>query len=164
MSDTNTRIRRAGSKDISLLSELIRLSYRDVADRFRLTPTNCPKHPSNYTDAWIENDIQKGVSYYLLEHRGSAAGCVAIEKANSDLCYLERLAVLPHVRKKGIGSQLVKHVFGKAREIGAKNIGIGIIARQTELKQWYRKIGFIEGETKAFSHLPFQVTFMTYAL
>ena len=157
-------IREVDSADISLLSELIRLSYRDVADRFKLTPANCPKHPSNYTDEWVENDFAKKVSYYILEHRGIPAGCVAIEKANADLCYLERLAVLPHARQKGLGSQLVKHVFHTVREFGSKNISIGIIARQTELKQWYQKFGFIEGETKEFSQLPFQVTFMTYEL
>ena len=164
MKDNDTHFRKARSKDISLLSELIRLSYRDVADRFKLTPANCPRHPSNYTDEWIENDFTRGVSYYILEQKGIPTACVAIEKASPDLSYLERLAVLPHARKKGLGSQLVQHGFRTAKELGSKNISIGIIARQTELKQWYQKIGFSEGETKGFSHLPFQVTFMSYAL
>lgn len=157
-------IREAGTKDIPLLSERIRLSYRDVADRFKLTPTNCPKHPSYYTDERVQNDFNRGVLYYIIEHRGIAAGCVAIEQATPDLCYLERLSVLPHERKKGLGSQLVEHVFRKVRELGSKKISIGIIARQTGLKHWYQKFGFIEGETKEFSHLPFQVTFMSYDL
>ncbi|MDY6904321.1 MAG: hypothetical protein SWH61_06520 [Thermodesulfobacteriota bacterium] len=28
----------------------------------------------------------------------------------------------------------------------------------------YQRIGFVEGETKAFAHLPFDVTFMEYRL
>jgi len=80
------------------------------------------------------------------------------------LCYLERLAVLPHERKKGLGSQLVEHIFHTARQLGSKKISIGIIAAQTDLKQWYRKFSFIEGETKEFSHLPFKVTFMACEL
>ena len=153
-------IREANAADISLLSRLVRKSYRDVADRFKLTPANCPKHPSNCTDEWIENDFGRGISYFILEHRDVPAGCVAIEKAEADLCYLERLAVLPHQRKKGHGSQLVEHIFRTAQKLGSKKISIGIIAEQTELKQWYRKFGFIEGDTKSFSHLPFMVTFM----
>ena len=164
MAVNQIHIREADPADITLISEMIRLSYRDVADRFKLTPANCPKHPSNYTDEWVENDFHKSVSYYILEHKGVAAGCVAIENANPDLCYLERLAVLPHARKQDLGSQLVEHVFHKARELKAKSISIGIIAEQTELKQWYQKIGFIEGAKKAFSHLPFLVTFMSYEL
>jgi N-acetylglutamate synthase-like GNAT family acetyltransferase len=158
------QIREANSADISLLSSLVRQSYCDVAERFTLTPANCPKHPSNCTDAWIENDLARGVSYFILEHRNIPAGCAAIEKAEADLCYLERLAVLPHERKRGLGSQLVEHIFRTARERESKKISIGIIAAQTELKQWYRKFGFVEGETKEFNHLPFRVTFMTCEL
>jgi N-acetylglutamate synthase-like GNAT family acetyltransferase len=157
-------IREANSADMSLLSRLVRQSYRDVADRFELTPANCPKHPSNCTDEWIENDFGRGISYFILEHSDVPAGCIAIEKAEADLCYLERLAVLPHERKNGLGSQLVEHAFHTAREVGSKKISIGIIAAQTELKQWYRKFGFVEGETKEFIHLPFRVTFMTCEL
>lgn len=157
-------IREANSADISLISRLVRQSYRGVADRFKLTPANCPKHPSNCTDEWIENDFGRGVSYFVLEQRGVPAGCVAIESVDADLCYLERLAVLPHERENGLGSQLVEHIFRTARELGSKKISIGIIAAQTELKQWYRKFGFIEGENKEFSHLPFRVTFLTCEL
>ena len=164
MIDNFFNIREANSDDISLLSGLIRQSYRDVAERFKLTPANCPKHPSNCTDEWIENDFARGVSYFILERRGIPAGCVAIEMADDHLCYLERLAVLPHERKKGLGSQLVEHIFHTARDFESKKISIGIIAAQTELKQWYLKFGFIEGETKEFNHLPFRVTFMACEL
>jgi len=33
-----------------------------------------------------------------------------------------------------------------------------------ELKAWYKKMGFREGETKTFAHLPFKVLFMAYHL
>jgi N-acetylglutamate synthase-like GNAT family acetyltransferase len=91
-------------------------------------------------------------------------GCVAIERTGDDVCYLERLSVLPQERRKGLGYQLVKHVFQVARELGTKTIGIGIIDGQSDLKQWYQKIGFIEGETREFDHLPFTVRFMNYKL
>ena len=40
-------IRKAHSHDVSVLSGLIRDSFCDVAERFGITPENCPKHPSN---------------------------------------------------------------------------------------------------------------------
>ena len=164
MTSNLIHIREANSEDISLLSDLIRQSYRDVAERFKLTPSNCPKHPSNCTEEWIENDLARGVSYFILEHKGIPAGCVAIERADDNLSYLERLAVLPHERKNGFGSQLVEHIFHTAQELHSKKISVGIIAAQTELKQWYRKFGFVERDTKEFTHLPFRVTFMTCEL
>jgi N-acetylglutamate synthase-like GNAT family acetyltransferase len=91
-------------------------------------------------------------------------GCVALEIPEPGLGYLERLAVLPAARHQGIGRRLVDHVFSQAKVSGVKKISIGIIAAQTDLKHWYQKVGFVEGATKEFEHLPFRVTFMTYCL
>jgi len=158
--NTGVHITAATVDDIPALSGLIRNSYRDVAQRFGLTPKNCPKHPSNYTDDWIRNDFARGVLFYILEHNGLPAGCAALEISDPDLGYLERLAVLPANRRKGFGRILVDHVFSQAQDSGIKHISIGIIAAQTDLKRWYEKIGFIEGDTTEFEHLPFLVTFM----
>ncbi len=157
-------IKTATIDDGAILSDLIRNSYRDVAQRFDLTSENCPKHPSNCTDDWIRNDFARGVSYYLIEHNGRPAGCAALEIPEPDIGYLERLAVLSADRRQGIGRRLVDHVFNRAEASGVKEISIGIIAAQTDLKRWYQGIGFIEGATKEFEHLPFLVTFMAYRL
>lgn len=157
-----TKIIKAASADVTLLSNLIRESFRDVAERFGLTPANCPKHPSNCTDQWIENDFGRGVTYYILTLNGTPKGCVALEKAGPEICYLEKLGVLPETRRKGFGKALVDHCFLEARALAVKEISIGIIANDTDLKRWYRKMGFVEGETKEIPHLPFLVTFMSY--
>ena len=157
-------IREAHWADIVLLSTLIRSSFSDVAGRFGLTPQNCPKHPSNCTDEWIEKDMNRGVAYFILESSNTPAGCGALEQVDSELCYLERLAVLPDERRKGYGRALVDHIINQAKSLGLMQMSIGIIAGDAELKQWYAKIGFVEGETKEYSHLPFRVTFMKYDL
>jgi diamine N-acetyltransferase len=157
-------IKKAGTVDIILLSRLIRNSHQDVAKRFGLTLENCPKHPSNCTDDWIENDLARGVIYYIMNHNDDPVGCVAVEQASPDVCYLERLSVLPEQRRKGFGRALVTNVLLKAKTLGACKVDIGIISGYNELKEWYKKIGFIEGQTKEFAHLPFRVTFMSYRL
>lgn len=158
------QIKKAGLGEVPLLAGLIRDAYRDVAQRFNLTPENCPRHPSNCTPTWIRKDFARGVSYFILEHNGTPAGCAALEKPTTELGYLERLAVLPDYRRRGIGRRLVDHVFEQATDAGLKKISIGIIAEQTDLLMWYRKIGFLEADTKEFAHLPFLVTFMMYQL
>ncbi|MCP4752702.1 MAG: GNAT family N-acetyltransferase [Proteobacteria bacterium] len=154
------KIRNADPDDVAALSDTIGKSYRDVAERFGLTPENCPKHPSNCSDDWIRSDFSRGVSYFILEDEGTPVGCVALEKASRDLCYLERLAVLPESRRRRFGEALVGRVFAEATSWGTNTISIGVIAKQAELKQWYRNLGFVEGETKDFPHLPFSVAFM----
>jgi len=160
--NTGAQIKAATLQNVSILSGLIRKSYRNVAQRFDLTPENCPKHPSNCTDEWIRNDFARGVSYYILEHNGQPAGCAALEIPDPDTGYLERLAVRPDNRRKGFGRKLVDHVFHQAKDSGINKISIGMIAPQTDLKRWYQKIGFIKGDTEEFTHLPFPVTFMSY--
>jgi N-acetylglutamate synthase-like GNAT family acetyltransferase len=160
----NPKIRVCTQKDIGVLVETIRRSFQDVASRFNLTPENAPRHPSYCTKDWIQKDMERGVTYYVLENENIVVGCVAFEQANSDVCYLERLAVLPHQRRHCFGKILVTHVLSQTKILRAKRVNIGIIAEQTELKNWYRGIGFIEGETKEFPHLPFRVTFMSYVL
>jgi ribosomal protein S18 acetylase RimI-like enzyme len=158
------RIRACTRVDIGILAETIRGSFRDVAERFGLTAENCPRHASNCTADWIEKDIDRGVTYFVLESEGRVAGSVALEQAKPGVCYLERLSVLPHQRRRGFGKALVVRVLSEARGLGCRRVGIGVIADQAELKDWYRKIGFEETDNRAFSHLPFLVTFMFYRL
>ena len=153
-------IRRATISDVEALGRIIRRSYQTVALEFDLNDSNCPKHPSNCTSDWIISDFERGVTYSLLESDRKEIGCAALEEADPELCYLERLAVIPESRNQGFGRSLVDYTFHEARMLGCKRISIGIIAKQHELKNWYSRIGFKEGITKLFDHLPFEVTFM----
>ena len=153
-------IREATIDDTEVIAKIIAEAHRDVAQRFSLTPDNCPKHPSNCNKSWIQSDIARGVQYFLLSHENNLIGCVALEIPNTNVCYLERLSVLPEKRGKHFGINLVQHTIDYAESKGVHKVSIGIIAEHTELKDWYKNLGFIEVETKSFPHLPFQVCFM----
>jgi N-acetylglutamate synthase-like GNAT family acetyltransferase len=83
--------------------------------------------------------MDRGAIYLLLEEENQTCGCVAYEIIGNDLCYLERLAVLPQKRKQGLGGKLINHVLNAAKQSGAERVSIGIISEQTELKKWYEK-------------------------
>lgn len=153
-------IRDAFRADVSIIVDLIRNSFRDVADRFCLTEKNCPKHPSNCKPSWIESSLQKGARYFILEKEGVPCGCVALERVQPELCYLERLGVVPQFRGRGFGKALVQHALAEADAMGSYRVEIGIISAHTELKNWYRGLGFTETGTARFKHLPFEVTFL----
>jgi len=154
-------IRDANESDIDTLVTLLRGSFRDVAERFELTIENCPKNLAFCTKERIKSDFDKGLIYYILEKDGQPCGCVAMEKASPDVCYLQRLAVLPQHRKKGYGKALVNQIFDQAKKNGAKKLEIGIISEDTKLKNWYSQFGFVQKATKKFDHLPFIVAFMS---
>ena len=156
----NYRIRPADTDDSGTLTTIIRSAFQDVAMRFNLNAENCPKHPSNCTEEWISAAFEKDVHYYLLASGSEAIGCVALERASAEVCYLERLAVFPQHRLKGFGKALAEYALTQSADLGAKRVEIGIIAAQTELRQWYQKLQFSETGRKHFPHLPFEVMFM----
>ena len=154
-------IRQANEADIDTLVTLLRSSFSDVAERFELTIENCPKNLAFCTKEWVKSDLDRGLRYYILEEDDRPCGCAAIEKAGPDVCYLERLAVLPQYRRKGYGKALVNHIFDQAGKNGAQKVEIGIISEDTKLKNWYSQFGFVRKGTKKFDHLPFIVAFMS---
>lgn len=157
-------IRTCTMEDCAMLAGTIRTSFWTVAERFGLTKNNAARHPSNCEEDWVRKDMERGVVYYVLEMEDRTVGCVALERTDDAGCYLERLSVLPGHRRQGLGKVLVEHVFAEARRLGLHRVGIAMIAEQEELKAWYKGLGFIEGDTKEYPHLPFRVTFMSHAL
>lgn len=155
-------IRPGTRDDIDILVDLIRNAFSDVAERFGLTPQNSPTHPSNCRAEWILREMNRCVAYYILENEGRPAGCVALEQINDEVCYLERLAILPDLRRQGFGSALVRHALEQARLLNIFRVQIGIIAEHKELHDWYEKLGFEDLEQKTFPQLVFRVAFMAY--
>ena len=157
-------IRLADHEDAELVAGLVRSSFRDVAERFHLTPENAPTHPSNCQPDWIRSDLGRGVEYYLLYSQGSAAGCVALEFASPSVAYLERLGVPPEQRGRGFGAELVRHALRQARSAGVKVVSAGVIADHNELVAWYERLGFAQAGTRGFPHLPFKVSYLECVL
>ena len=93
-----------------------------------------------------------------------AKGCVAFEQPDPDTAYLNRLSVLPNCRHRGGGATLVRFILDFAKTKNIKTVSIGIIAEHEVLKNWYLDLGFIEGDTQKFKHLPFDVKYMRYDL
>jgi N-acetylglutamate synthase-like GNAT family acetyltransferase len=150
-------IRNATDQDANLLADLIRRSFQDVAERFALTPANCPRHPSNCTADWAKAATEKGIRFYVLEVDGKPYGCVALDHFEPDACKLKRLAVLPEFRGRGYGRALVDHAMEQARTLGVSRVQLGLIAANKRLVEWYARIGFVvERPAVTFEGLPFK--------
>ncbi len=157
-------IREASAEDLATVAMLIRETNKDVAERFGLSADNAPKHPSFCTVAWVQSDFERGERYFILEEDSAPIACVAYENPSAGLAYLNRLSVLPAHRRRGVGARLVQHIIGLARAASIKTISIGVIGEHDELQRWYRSMGFVDGETRRFAHLPFSVKYMSYAV
>ena len=155
-------IREASPGDAATIARLVAESNKDIAIRFGLNTENCPKHTSFCTESWVQSDLTRGERYFILEEDSEPLACVAYENPSAGLAYLNRLSVLPAYRRRGFGALLVRHIVQLARTAGIKTISIGVIGEHDDLHRWYRKLGFVDGETKRFPHLPFSVKYMSY--
>lgn len=158
------QIRQASPADLPALAMLVSESNKDVAVKFGLNAENCPKHPSFCTEDWVQAELARGETYFIIETDGQPVGCVAYESPSPGLAYLNRLSVLPAHRNKGVGSRLVRHIIEHARGLSVHTISIGVIGEHTDLQRWYHRLGFEDGEVKRFPHLPFSVKYMALAL
>lgn len=161
---TPVHISPASAQDIIRITALIRAAFGVVAKRFDLTPTNCPKHPSNSTENWVAGEMARGVHYYLATVANQVVGSMAVEHASASECYLERLAVHPVAQRRGVGAALVNHGLKAARRLEVEQVGVAIIAEQSELSAWYQKLGFTPTGTRQFLHLPFEVAFLSHRI
>ena len=153
-----------GENELRESARVVRIAFKTVALELNLTRENSPTHPSFITTGRLREDRGKGVRFSGLFLGDMQIGFIAVEKDNTNLYYVERLAVLPEYRHRGYGAQLMQFAFEYIKTNGGKKVSIGIINEQTILKNWYKGLGFVEVSTREFTHLPFTVCFMEKAI
>ena len=148
--------------DLESWLDVIRTSFRTVADEFGITPENTPTNPAFLELGRFRDQLDGDVALFGLVADGTPAGCVAVEAAPAEegVFYIERLAVRPEFRHRGFGRRLMDRAFEYVQERGGNAVSIAIIDEHRILKDWYRDYGFTETGRKEFAHLPFDVCFM----
>jgi predicted N-acetyltransferase YhbS len=157
-------IREAGYLDADVIAETVRASFRDVAEKFKITRETAPTHPSQCEATWIRGDMDAGWAYLVVEEDGTVVGCVAYKNADRRTLEAQRLAVLPEHRGGSLARRLNAAVLAYAGKSGIEKIRISIVSQHGALKRWYLRMGFSERETKQFEQLPFSVTYLEYEL
>jgi len=158
-------ILRVQKGDLGKCLEVIRSSFKTVADEFGFTQENCPGHTSFMKLDRLERDFEFGNPMYAYEAGGRYAGFVSLRPKEDGSCEMKLLCVLPEFRHGGIGRELVDHAKRAAsEEFGKRRLTIGIIDEGEVLKSWYAGLGFVHTGTQKYEHLPFTVGFMEMAL
>ena len=157
MPETIKQIKTQEQLDESL--EVIRKSFRTVAEEMNVTREKTPDHPAFYTMERMKELYKKAV-FWGLYVDGRQVGFVAAEKSDGGVYYMDRLSILPAYRLQGHGRKLVQHMFDYVRKQGGAKVALGMVDTQKVLKNWYKSFGFVETGTKQFEHLPFLVCFM----
>jgi len=152
--------------EFELCARLIREAFTTVAAEFGYTSENASTFPAFITAEKLISEAARGVRFFGMFDGPDQVGSVALEKApeQENVFFLERLAVHPAARHRGLGNKLMDLVFDKAREQGGTLVKIAIVDENRVLKNWYNAYGFRETGTKTYPHLPFTVCFMEKAV
>ena len=86
------------------------------------------------------------------EHLGRDNSCMADETQAGEL-YLDSFAVLPHFRRRGIGTRLLLATARKARAMGLPQVGLLVDKGNPAAEQLYLSAGFrYEGDSQWGGH------------
>ena len=155
-------IRQAEYPEAEVIANTVRMSFRDVAEKFKITREVAPTHPSQCEAEWIHRDMDAGWVYLLAVEEDAVIGCIAYKRTDPGTLEAQRLSVLPEHRGGAIARELNSAVLTYAGNNGIARIRISIVAQYSALKRWYLRMGFSECETRQFEQLPFGVTYLEY--
>jgi len=130
----------------------------EVAD-FGITRDNTPSNPAFWTSTAIPAVVGRGFELFALEDDGRIVGCAFAgpSKSRAGVWSLRHLAVDPTTQRAGHGARLVADGARRARAAGAVVLAIGIVAENTRLSAWYRRLGFESIDKNQYPGLVFTV-------
>ena len=155
-------IKAIDTKDIVECVKVIRDSFSTVANEFGFTIENAPRFTAFAT-------TEERLKWHLTgEHRPMYAffdnetivGYYSLLLQENKECELNNLCVIPTYRHNGIGEELLKDAFKKAKELNCDKINIGIVEENKVLREWYESFGFVHTGTKKFDFFPFTCGYM----
>ena len=159
-------IREARREDLPACVRVIRNSFQTVADEFGFTPENAPRFVAFATD---ENRLlwhmySEHRLMFLDEENGVVRGYYSLLLKDGNECELGNLSVLPEYRHRGIGTGLLRHAVGIAREHHCSVMRFSIVEENSRLRKWYEQNGAVHTGTEKFDFFPFTCGYMTIPL
>jgi len=158
----NVRIVLLTSDDLPGYGEVIRQSFRTVADDFGWTPENAPTFTAYITNDRLRAKVSRNYYPYGLYADEELCGFVSLTRVGDDEYELNNLSVVPEHRHRGYGRQLLDYCKDRVREFGGHKITIGIVEENTVLRDWYAANGFAHKGVKKFPHQPFTAGYMEW--
>ncbi|MBO4385749.1 MAG: GNAT family N-acetyltransferase [Treponema sp.] len=159
-------IREMKREEIPVCVEVIKKSFKTVADELGFTEENAPRFTAFATTSerlTSQMDEEKR-QMFVFEEKGLVCGYYSLRFQEDNECELSNLAVLQEFRHRGIGKKLIQHAFETAKKSGCKVMNIGIVEENTRLRKWYEANGAVHVGTQKFDFFPFTCGFMKWEI
>ena len=130
-------IKEIEKSEIAECVNVIRKSFKTIADQFGLTQENAPFHTAFATTEeklinQFENEHRLMVAYF--DGDGKIVGYYSLVFLENGECELNNLCVLPECRHKKIGESLVADAFTRAKNSGCTKMKISIVEENKVLR------------------------------
>lgn len=157
-------IRDVTGEPLEVNLDIIRRSFRTVADEMGITPENAPRYTAFLPLERLREERDNGARFFGYFLDGRQIGFVTAEPEEGGVWFMKRLAVLPEYRGRGIAGKLIEEVIDYVEGAGVNCLHIGIVNEQKGLKAWYEAMGFREYEVFEIPNLPFTVALLKMEL
>ena len=156
-------IKEIDKNDIPECVNVIRKSFKTVADKFGFTPDNAPRFTAYATTEerlvyQLEIEHRLMVAYY--DDGGNILGYYSLMFLENHECELNNLCVLPESRHKKIGEALIEDAVARAKNNNCTKMKISIVEENTVLRRWYEVHDFIHTHTEKYDFFPFTCGYM----
>ena len=135
-------IREINENDIQECVELIKKSFKTVADQYGFTEENAPRFTAFATNVerlwWQLNREHRPMYGYYRD--GRLVGYYSLLLQDNGECELNNLCVDPAYRHQSIGEEVLLDAFVRARELDCTKMNIGIVE---EIKQGISPVALI---------------------
>jgi N-acetylglutamate synthase-like GNAT family acetyltransferase len=150
--------------DSKIITDILNRAFMTVAQQYNFTAENAPTFPAFINSNRIENSLNNGLKMYGYNMNNQIIGCAGYSYFKDQIYFIERLATLPEYRHSGIGKKLMGYIENKIKNIGGKIVEIHIVDKNTVLREWYKKINYVEIRIDEIKTLPFDSCVMNKKL
>ena len=156
-------IKEINKNEISECVNVIRKSFKTIADQFGLTQENAPFHTAFATTEeklinQFENEHRLMAAYF--DGDGKILGYYSLSFLENHECELNNLCVVPECRHKKIGETLIEDAVARAKSNNCTKMKISIVEENTVLRRWYEAHGFVHTNTIKYDFFPFTCGYM----
>ena len=133
------KVSLALASDAAALAELYRRAWTDC--EVQLDPRMVDDQVASLEE--VRSWLGGGFEVYRSLQEGRLVGAVRCSFPTST-CHLDRLAVDPELRHRGVGHALVDHAVGRARRAGVTRVWAQVNPKLEDAMALFRQLGFRE--------------------
>lgn len=116
-----------------------------LADLDRVLEIEQLSYPTPWSRRAFRSELTENsyAHYFVARHQGQIVGYfgmwVILQEA-----HITNIAVHPDFRRQGIGEELLRFAFEKAKELGANKMTLEVRVTNIPARNLYKKMGFVE--------------------